>query len=170
MKGEPTDLNNALPISNLADDEISTAAKKVIGILSPSAAAIKLVLAANATFIPPPKSNAIRKVIVVEGVHYEQRLNCCHKVACHSCFVSDRWIPSHGPYWYMCLPLGRKWIRVYLGKHLDTSRFRGPDGKIDYSIALPRSRRSPDPTTKSADAPGQLTLDGADGPIEGIGP
>jgi hypothetical protein len=153
MKGEPTDLSNALPIANVTDNDVATAAKQVLD-----------VLAANSSFIPPPRSNAIRKVVVVEGVHYEQRMNCCHKTACRSCFVSGRWIPSHGPYWYLCLPLGRKWIRVYLGKHLDTNRFRGPDGKIDYAQALPRSRRSPDPITKSQEAPGQLTIEDPEGP------
>jgi len=141
------DLSRALPISNITDDEVATAAKKVLD-----------VIAANASFIPAPRANGTRKVVVVEGNHYEQRFNCCHKTGCRSCLRSGRWIASHGPYWYLCLPLGRKWIRVYLGKHLDTNRFRGPNGKIDYQQALPRSRRSPDPTCHSPDAPGQLLL------------
>jgi hypothetical protein len=159
METPTIDLGNALPIAMVPHSEIASAAKQVLD-----------VLAANSTFIPPPRCNAIRKVVVVEGAHYEQRLNCCHKPLCRSCFVHGKWIPSHGPYWYLCLPLGRKWVRVYLGKHLDTNRFRGKDGKIDYSQALPRSRRSTDPTTNETDAPGQLRIDEDDAPTKGIGP
>ena len=158
METPTIDLGNPLPIALVPHSEIASAAKQVLD-----------VLAANSTFIPPPRSNAIRKVVVVEGVHYEQRLNCCHKALCHSCLVNGRWIPSHGPYWYMCLPLGRRWIRVYLGKHLDTNRFRGKDGKVDYAQALPRSRNSPDPITKTTEAPGQTHLEDADAQTEGIG-
>jgi hypothetical protein len=159
MTTETIDLSNALPVAKVPNSEIASAAKQVLE-----------VIAANAAFIPPPKSNAIRKVVVVEGNHYEQRLNCCHKVLCRSCFVHGKWIPSHGPYWYLCLPLGHRWIRVYLGKHLNTNRFRGPDGKIDYSQALPRSRRSADPITKQTDAPGQLHIEEEDTLTKGIGP
>jgi len=99
---------------------------------------------ASPTLTGPPSVTPARQVINVQGATYEQRYNCCHKLNCHHCWVHDRWIASHGPYFYLCLPMGRKWVRIYLGRHLDTSRFRAADGSIDFAAALASTRRSRD--------------------------
>lgn len=58
---------------------------------------------------------------------YELRLNSCGKQNCRTCSGRE---PRHGPYWYLCVPWGGKWRRIYLGKDLDTTKYIGPDGKV----------------------------------------
>lgn len=66
---------------------------------------------------------------------YEQRMNRCGKTNCRVCgpreSESDR-RPGHGPYWYLCVTRGSKWVRVYIGRELDTQRFVGKDGQVDW--------------------------------------
>lgn len=95
---------------------------------------------------------------VHSGRHYEQRLVDCGKIACTKCGGDGARHPSHGPYWYLCVSRGKRWTRLYIGKELDTRKFIGPDGSVDWSrVANRRGRRAPDQHT-SKEIPGQLDM------------
>lgn len=91
----------------------------------------------------PGSTPATVHILHSRGATYELRLVCCNKVNCSKCYQDGRMRPTHGPYWYLCYTNKGKTARAYLGKDLDTARFRGPDG--DISIALIRQRRKAGP-------------------------
>jgi len=107
---------------------------------------------------PPLGGPATVHTLTTGGVTYELRLVCCGKTNCSKCNAHGRMRPTHGPYWYLCYSSRGRTCRAYLGKHLDTTRFRDPNGNI--SLALIRARRSlRDPVeTANHDAPGQVDL------------
>jgi len=82
---------------------------------------------------PAPHNSTVQS-LRVNGATYESRLVCCYKPGCRSCNVDGQHVPSHGPYWYLCFTLKGKTKRRYLGKHLDTSRFRDSNGLIDIGL------------------------------------
>lgn len=73
---------------------------------------------------------------------YEQRANTCGKQNCKRCFPDTGPVIAHPGYWYMCFPHKGKWVRLYLGKTLDTKRFRQSDGEVDWpAIAAHRAEQ-----------------------------
>jgi len=78
--------------------------------------------------------------MVLQTVHsgratYELRYNRCGKANCTRCnatAASNYGQPGHGPYWYLVFTHLHRTFRCYVGKSLDTSRFRHPDGSLDY--------------------------------------
>jgi len=94
-----------------------------------------------------PSANAmVLQVVHVGDRTYEHRLNRCGKRNCTICYPPDGSgpvRPGHGPYWYLCLPWRKKWLRIYIGKNLDTARFALPDGSTDWgAIKAYKSDRS----------------------------
>ena len=76
------------------------------------------------------------------GATYEQRLVTCGKPNCTRCNGDRAKIKGHGPYWYLCYVQKGRWVRLYLGKNLDTNRFRLPDGELNWAeIHDHRNRR-----------------------------
>lgn len=66
---------------------------------------------------------------------YELRFNRCGRTNCGVCYPSPGEPPGrvgHGPYWYLCATRGRKWVRVYLGKVLNTEVYVTPEGEVDW--------------------------------------
>jgi len=74
---------------------------------------------------------------------YELRYNRCHKKTCTVCYGRQfdyAGPPGHGPYWYLCFTHGSKWVRLYIGKILDTKKFIADDGGIDWDQVLDHRR------------------------------
>lgn len=100
--------------------------------------------------------------IVAESFHvgsrtYELRWVNCGKSNCRKCTTDNGSRASHGPYWYLCVPKGKKWFRIYIGKHLDTNLHVLPDGKIDWKSVNAKRTRSNDPVVRdNTEIPGQL--------------
>jgi len=107
---------------------------------------------------PPPGGPATVHTLTTGGVTYELRLVCCGKTNCGRCNQDGRMRPTHGPYWYACYSSRGRTCRAYLGKHLDTNRFRDENGNL--SLKLIRARRGlHDPVeTSNHDAPRQVDL------------
>jgi len=88
---------------------------------------------------------------------YERKYVDCGKPNCGSCNTASGSFPSHGPYWYLCVPRAGKWTRIYLGKECDTTRYITPDGQIDWQAIKnkPKRRRlaKHTPTPTGADPP-----------------
>lgn len=76
---------------------------------------------------------------------YEQRWNRCGKANCSTCNGASREankVPGHGPYWYLVVSMGRKVLRVYIGKILNTEVYVMPNGDLDFGqIRLLRAER-----------------------------
>lgn len=68
--------------------------------------------------------------IHVAGVTYELRLVNCGKANCRRCNIDGRSAPSHGPYWYIRFTEKGKTRRVYMGRDLDTRKYRDAAGAI----------------------------------------
>lgn len=110
--------------------------------------------------LPPAASNrtVVSGSFTHRGRHYEQRYVDCGKVNCQRCGGAGARHASHGPYWYLCVPRGRRWTRIYIGKELDTTKYIGPGGSVDWSkLHHRRGRVAPDQDT-TADLPGQLDM------------
>jgi hypothetical protein len=74
---------------------------------------------------------------------YEQRMNRCGKRICRICYPpggSGDGVPGHGPYWYMCLQVKGKFRRFYIGKTLDTAKYVGADGRVDFAAYKNRGK------------------------------
>jgi hypothetical protein len=75
---------------------------------------------------------------IVDGpVEYVLRRTSCRNPRCTTCIdkVTGLRFPAHGPYWYLvayCAPKGKRWI-IYIGKRMDTSKWRTPDGGVDWN-------------------------------------
>jgi hypothetical protein len=68
---------------------------------------------------------------------YEQRWNLCGKKTCTVCYPPHEVAVGrcgHGPYWYLCLQHGRRWLRLYIGKVLNTERYIKGDGTLDWEM------------------------------------
>jgi len=79
-----------------------------------------------------PRHNPVLATLRQGGRTYEQRLNDCGKANCRKCGGDGARQASHGPYWYLCVLLRHKWVRIYLGKELDTARFVDATGEVDW--------------------------------------
>lgn len=106
----------------------------------------------------PGATPATVHVLRHRGATYELRLVCCNKPNCTKCNVDGRMHPSHGPYWYLCYTSHRKTCRAYLGKHLDTRKFRNADGVLDLNLVrTDRHKKSPIPVAHVG-GPGQTDM------------
>lgn len=83
-----------------------------------------------------PLANTLK----TRGVNYEARYVDCGKKNCTRCSTAPARTASHGPYWYLCWPWRGKWYRTYLGKDLDTKRFRKDDDTLDYQAIFAAQR------------------------------
>jgi len=91
---------------------------------------------------PPAHSSPVRNTFRQAGRTYESRLNDCGNLKCQRCGGDGPRHASHGPYWYLCVNINAKWVRIYLGRELDTTRFVAPDGQIDWdAIKIFRARK-----------------------------
>lgn len=68
----------------------------------------------------------------IEERVYERRYVQCGRAGCWCASGSKDGKPGHGPYWYVCGADGGRWRKLYLGRELDTSAWRGEDGAIDW--------------------------------------
>lgn len=75
------------------------------------------------------------------GVIYEGRFNTCGKSNCKRCNPATGPVTGHGPYYYLCKTIRGKWFRQYLGRTLDTSKYRLPDGELDW-VTISAERRA----------------------------
>lgn len=94
----------------------------------------------------PGTGKAVQESFKFKGRIYELRRNSCGKRNCRTCRGRDA---RHGPYWYLCVPYGGKWRRIYIGKDLDTTKYIGQDGKVDHAMMgkgseRPKAALSPD--------------------------
>ncbi len=107
------------------------------------------------TPIPGPlPGNRTTKTFKDRGVTYEQRFVDCNKKNCSRCNGSRGAVLGHGPYWYFCVTIRSKWYRIYLGKDLDTARFRLKDGTIDWTtVHHRRKQRKRQPVTEDHTPP-----------------
>jgi hypothetical protein len=79
-------------------------------------------------------------------VSYELRYNRCGKANCTRCnplATRNYGQPGHGPYWYLVFTAQRRTYRRYIGKHLDTSKYRDRDGNLDYDLLFGRTQTPP---------------------------
>lgn len=106
--------------------------------------------------IPEPGASPATVTTFKDGIAtYEQKYVDCGKDNCGSCNTSTGRYPSHGPYWYLCVPKNGKWYRIYLGKHCDTTRFRRADGSINWQEVQERRRRKQEGKHDDKAIPGQ---------------
>lgn len=87
---------------------------------------------------------------IVDGpIRYELRRVSCSNPRCKQCILlpNGSHAPSHGPYWYMLTrnPETNARMTVYLGKVLDTNKYRTSEGSFDYE-AFKAHCRPPQPT------------------------
>ena len=93
--------------------------------------------------IPGPLGgNRTTKVIRERGFTYEQRFVNCHKANCKRCNGHHGAVLGHGPYWYACITVRGRWKRLYLGKDLDTARYRLANGEPDWDAIRFSGRRA----------------------------
>lgn len=102
---------------------------------------------------PLPGKRTVR-TIKERGVVYEQRFNTCGKKNCARCNGTAETVLGHGPYWYFCITLRGKWFRIYMGKNLDTSKYRDAEGEPDWNaIRARRKGRRSHPATEDHTPP-----------------
>lgn len=108
----------------------------------------------------PLSTKATVNAFSIGSRHYEQRYNDCGKKNCRKCGGSGPRRPSHGPYWYLCVLAKGAWRRIYLGKELDTTRFVGEDGKVDWQQVKEKRILKTYTEETNTEAPGQLNCAG----------
>lgn len=88
------------------------------------------------TFKPSSPSVMLVHTFQSGPATYEQKFQKCRKPECwcqHPQAPDYAGPHGHGPYWYLCFRHMKGWTRIYLGKNLDTTRFRNPDGSINFA-------------------------------------
>lgn len=111
------------------------------------------------TPIPDPGQGPTLVQRVDTGGHvYELRRVDCGKPNCSFCNLPGGRRASHGPYWYHVARRGHKWLRLYIGKTLNTGKFLTPDGKIDWNKVSRRPGHDAPQERPSNDPPGQMDL------------
>lgn len=91
----------------------------------------------------PSDARMVVQTVQVGRRTYELRYNRCGKGNCSTCYpVGGRagQRVGHGPYWYLCASRGRRWMRVYVGKTLNTAIYVTADGGVDWA-AVKQARR-----------------------------
>ena len=83
---------------------------------------------------------------------YERRYVDCGKANCSKCSSDHGRYPSHGPYWYLCATFEGKWIRIYLGRDLDSFKFVLPDGNVDWK-QIDAGRKKPRSSVSRSSSP-----------------
>lgn len=102
---------------------------------------------------PEPTPDAIQSVHVA-GVTYELRKINCGKATCLQCNGSGHRRATHGPYWYARWTEARRTHRVYMGKNLDTLRYRDAAGRMSIaSVRAARAGNSPGDPPAAAGIP-----------------
>jgi hypothetical protein len=76
---------------------------------------------------------------------YERRFVDCGKKNCKKCTKMGYREATHGPYWYLCIPREKRWLRIYLGKDLNTAKHILEDGRIDWDSIRRTTRPKPEP-------------------------
>lgn len=92
---------------------------------------------------------------------YELRLNACGKKNCRTCQGN---IPRHGPYWYMCVPWGGKWRRIYIGKDLNTTKYIHQNGEIFTADEIKSAQGALTPLEKDTLGPTPLASESPHAP------
>lgn len=90
-------------------------------------------------------TSAVAESFYVNGRRYISRFADCGKENCKRCGGAGVRRASHGPYWYLCVTIDGRWVQIYLGKNLDTTRFVTAQGNIDTAAIAAWRRR---PTTR----------------------
>ena len=106
----------------------------------------------------PPQGPVIANTFMSKGVLYEARWVTCRKVNCSKCHIQGKFIPKHGPYWYMTFTNKGRTRRVYIGLNLDTTKFRHPNGQIDLAKIYSRAKKAPKTTLLNDNPPDQLEV------------
>jgi hypothetical protein len=86
-------------------------------------------------------TSMVAKTVKVGGRMYEQRFVRCGKRNCGRCYPADGEAlgrVGHGPYWYLCVTVGRRMRRAYIGSDLDTQRYVRDDGSVDWAATKGR--------------------------------
>jgi hypothetical protein len=92
-------------------------------------------------FVNVSKKGCLQRI--VDGpATYIQKLVSCGARNCGKCFdpEADKCRPGHGPYWYLIAysrMRGRE-IQMYLGSVLDTTKYRKPDGGVNFEAYFKR--------------------------------
>lgn len=109
--------------------------------------------------IPEPGASPATVTTFKQGNRtYEQKYVDCGKDNCTMCNTASGRYPSHGPYWYLCIPKNGKWYRIYLGKECDTQRFLKPDGSINWHEVQQRRHKKSEGKHDTKALPGQEDL------------
>lgn len=97
------------------------------------------------------------KSIASGPVRYELRLIDCYNPRCLKCHpdLTKKRHATHGPYWYLITQIKttKQKITAYIGKELDTNKFRTPEGEFDndlYQEHLHRAKTTPAEKTPGA--------------------
>jgi len=106
--------------------------------------------------MPPPGETRATVTMFKEGHRtYERRYIDCGKPNCRKCTQPGGRVPSHGPYWYLCVPRKGKWFRQYLGKNLDTNKWIDKNGNVDWEAIKHARKHKQDTTDLDTESPGQ---------------
>ena len=84
----------------------------------------------------PSDERMVTDTLKVGNRIYEQRMNRCGKTNCSACNLATRKPGErlgHGPYWYLCVTLNRRWRRIYIGKVPNTQLYIAPEGGVDWA-------------------------------------
>lgn len=73
-------------------------------------------------------------------VTYVRRYSKCSNPRCKRCATAELPSQTHGPYWYLIAQLGKRTWTAYIGKTLDTRKFRREDGTFNYDAYAHRQR------------------------------
>jgi len=87
-------------------------------------------------------------------VRYERRLTNCGKTNCSTCHVGGVKLVAHGPYWYLCTRTRAGWTRIYIGRELDTTKYRTKDKRVDWQALMQKRVFSPMARDIDPDLPG----------------
>lgn len=109
--------------------------------------------------IPEPGASLATVTTFKQGNRtYEQKYVDCGKDNCSMCNTASGRYPSHGPYWYLCIPRNGKWYRIYLGKECNTKRFVRADGSINWQEVQQRRHKKLEGKHDPNSIPGQENL------------
>lgn len=104
--------------------------------------------------MPPPHTGpAVVQTLRQRDRTYEQRYIDCGKEACTRCGGRGARHPSHGPYWYLCVPRRKRWYRVYIGKVLDLAKYVTADGETDWRQIMHRRLNRSEPISRNDSSP-----------------